>query len=148
MATGADWKRYDESGSDVKALMAEVTNTPWRERAHYVLESEPGAERIEGRSRKRLHVSPFMGMDQAYEWRASVPGNRLEIEIANEEAGERIFEARLALERRPLERREVTRALRRYPPQTVAAVTRIYWNAARLRLLGLRPLPHPTGHAA
>lgn len=139
---------YDESGSDVQALMAEVTNTPWRERAHYVLESEPGAERIEGRSRKRLHVSPFMGMDQAYEWRASVPGDRLEIEIANEEAGERIFEARLALERRPLERREVTRALRRYPPQTVAAVTRIYWNAARLRLRGLRPLPHPTGHAA
>jgi DUF1365 family protein len=138
---------HDSSG-EVQALMAEVTNTPWRERAHYVLERDPGAERIEGRSEKRLHVSPFMRMDQVYEWSATVPGERIEIGIANEEAGERVFEALLALERRPLERGEVTRALLRYPPQTVAAVARIYWNAARLRLLGLRPHPHPAGGAA
>jgi uncharacterized protein len=139
---------YEENGSDVQALMAEVTNTPWRERTHYVLTAEPGAERIAGRSEKKLHVSPFMGMNQTYEWRASVPGERMEIEIANEEAGERVFEAQLALERRPLERREVTRALVRYPPQTLAAVSRIYLNAARLRLLGLPVLPHPSGDAA
>ena len=139
---------YDRHGSDVQALMAEVTNTPWRERTHYVLEGSPGAARIEGRSEKRLHVSPFMGMDQAYEWRASPPGDRIEIEIANEEDGERVFEARLALERRPLERREVTRALLRYPPQTLAAIARIYRNAVRLRLLGLRVLPHPAGAAS
>ncbi|HEX6115693.1 MAG TPA: DUF1365 domain-containing protein [Solirubrobacterales bacterium] len=136
---------YDPHGETVQALMAEVTNTPWRERAHYVLEREPGSERIEGRSEKRLHVSPFMAMDQVYEWRADQPGERLEIEIANIEASERVFEARLALDRRSLTRKQMTRALLRYPPQTLAALARIYWNAARLRLLGLPLLPRPAG---
>ena len=136
---------YDSSADSVQALMAEVTNTPWRERAHYVLEAEPGAGLIEGRSEKRLHVSPFMPMEQSYEWRAEVPGEELAIEIANIEAAEPVFEARLALRRSPLTRGELTRALLRYPPQTLASVARIYWNAARLRLRGLRPFPHPAG---
>jgi DUF1365 family protein len=133
---------YYLHGSDerrAEAMMAEVTNTPWRERAHYVQARDPGAEMIEGSSAKRMRVSPFMAMDQVYEWRAGDPGERLAIEIANLEEGERVFEARLALERRPLEQAEVTRALLRYPPQTLAALARIYWNAARLRLRGVRP---------
>ena len=138
---------YGET-ENVQALMAEVTNTPWGERTHYVLERRRGAERIRGTSAKRMHVSPFMPMDQAYEWTAGVPGERLDVEIANVEAGERVFEARLALERRPLERGPMTRALLRYPPQALATLARIYWNAARLRLRGLRPLPHPAGGRA
>ena len=134
---------YYLHGSDerrAEAMLAEVTNTPWRERAHYVLARDPGAETFQGSSEKRMRVSPFMAMDQVYEWRVGDPGQRLEIEIANLERGEPIFEARLALERRPLQRAEVTRALRRYPPQTLAALARIYWNAARLRLRGVRPV--------
>jgi DUF1365 family protein len=130
---GADERRAE-------AMMAEVTNTPWRERAHYALAREPGAEMFQGSSEKRMRVSPFMAMNQVYEWRAGDPGERLAIEIANLEEGERIFEARLALERRPLTHAEVTRTLLRYPPQTLAAIARIYWNAARLRLRGVRPV--------
>ena len=135
-------------GEEVQALMAEVTNTPWGERTHYVLERQPGGERIEGRSEKRMHVSPFMPMDQSYEWSAGIPGDRLEIEIANLEAGERVFRARLALERRPLVRAELTKVLLGYPPQALATLARIYWNAARLRLRGLETLPHPAGGTA
>jgi DUF1365 family protein len=137
-----------DADDETVALMAEVTNTPWGERTHYVLEREPGAERIEGRSAKRMHVSPFMPMEQAYEWSATVPGERLEIGIANEQGGERVFAARLALKRRGLERAALSRVMLRYPPQTLATLARIYWNAARLRLRGLRPFPHPAGGRA
>lgn len=139
---------YDSSETTVQALMAEVTNTPWGERAHYVLEREPGSQRITGSSRKRMHVSPFMPMEQTYEWSAGLPGERLDIEIANVEGTRRVFEARLALQRRPLTRPQLTRSLLRYPPQTLSTLARIYWNAVRLRLRGLRPFPHPDAASA
>ncbi len=60
---------YDES-ERLRALVAEVTNTPWGERHAYVIGA--GAERIiQGGMDKALHVSPFMEMDQRYEVRAT-----------------------------------------------------------------------------
>ena len=46
--------------TEVEAVLAEVTNTPWGERHAYVL---PGGQ---GDLAKRLHVSPFMTMDHVY----------------------------------------------------------------------------------
>ena len=70
---------YDGDGA-VEAMIAEVTNTPWRERRCYVLEA--GADGLRGEFEKRLHVSPFMPMEQTYEWVASEPGERLSVSIA------------------------------------------------------------------
>ena len=133
---------YGASGERVEAMMAEVTNTPWGERRHYALAGD-GDGPIRGRVAKAMHVSPFMAMDQEYEWWASAPGETAQVRIANFEDGERVFEANLSLRRRPLERAEMTRAMLGYPPQALATLARIYANAARLRLRGLRLLPHP-----
>jgi uncharacterized protein len=130
---------YERSGAKVDAVMAEVTSTPWGERVHYVLEGGAGS-RIAGRVAKRMHVSPFMPMRQSYEWSTTAPGETLAIGIANHEDGERVFQAKLELRRRPLTRREMTRAMSRYPPQALATLARIYGNAARLRSRGLRPI--------
>ena len=65
----------------VEAVIAEVTNTPWGERHAYVLEGGQGTVA------KRMHVSPFMGMEQSYRVVASEPGSRLALRITNLEDG-------------------------------------------------------------
>ncbi len=134
---------YSEDSERVEAVVAEVTNTPWGERHAYVLPRSDPDGPIEGQVEKRMHVSPFMPMDQTYSWSASVPGERLRIRIANEERGEVVFEAALSMRRRPLERATMTRALFRHAPQVPAALARIYANALRLRLKRVRYHPHP-----
>jgi hypothetical protein len=123
-------------GADrVAALIAEVTNTPWGERHCYVLPAGPGG--LRGELTKRLHVSPFMPMEQTYEWRATEPGERLTIAIANRDVrGRTVFTAGLALERREITRSAMREVLFRYPPMTASTLARIYLNAARLKLKG------------
>jgi DUF1365 family protein len=132
---------------ELDALIAEVTNTPWGERHAYVLDPgerppAPGAA-FGGRLGKRLHVSPFMAMDQRYEWHATEPGEELRIGFRSVEGGEPVFDASLALRRREMSRRSMTRMLLAYPPMTIATLARIYAQALRLRIKGAPWFPHP-----
>ena len=124
---------YGDTG--VAAMIAEVTNTPWGQRHCYVLAA--GEDGLRGDFAKRLHVSPFMPMEQTYEWSASEPGERLRVTIANRDERRRtVFTAGLALERRTLSPRAMGGILFRYPPMTASTLARIYLNAARLKLEG------------
>lgn len=52
-----------EADGQLAAILAEVTNTPWRERYHYVLPARaPGPGRFPSAFRrdKAFHVSPFL----------------------------------------------------------------------------------------
>jgi DUF1365 family protein len=139
---------YDRTGERVDAVIAEVTNIPWRERYAYVVERN-GSGPICGRLAKRLHVSPFMPMEQAYDWRITEPGEALHVRITNLERGRRVFDATLAMRRRELSPALMTRVLLTYPPMSLAVPARIYANALRLKLKGARFLPHPrAGDAA
>ena len=96
----------DEAAESVEAVVAEVTNTPWGERHAYVLAAaariayRPNAGAVlAGNSTKALHVSPFMGMDERYEWRLSVPGETLSVHIASSRKGRLAFDATLSLRR-------------------------------------------------
>lgn len=132
---------HDASGSKVEAVIAEVTSTPWGERHSYVLDGRGGA--LEGEFRKRLHVSPFMPMEQTYRWRLSEPGEALSVTITSEQDGEVVFAAGLAMCRRALSRSEMTRAMVRYPPAAASTLARIYWNALKLKLKGAPYHPRP-----
>lgn len=120
---------FDSSGTEVDAVLAEVTNTPWGERHSYVLGE--GSEQIG----KSFHVSPFMDMDHQYSWRMETPGDKLWAEIT----AAPVFEARLALQRRELS----PRFLWRYGPMTMRVVAGIYGQAVRLKLKGAPYYPHP-----
>ena len=128
-------------------MIAEVTNTPWGERHAYVAPRERDRGPIRARLAKRLHVSPFNPMDQVYEMRVGEPGDSLAITIRNEQRGRTVFDASLALRRRELTRASMTRVLATYPPGTIAALARIYWQGLRLRLKGaphhLNPEAYP-----
>jgi uncharacterized protein len=133
----------------LQALLAEVTNTPWGERQSYVLTrgAGPGAI-LRGGSAKRLHVSPFFGMDQRYDWRVAEPGTTLSVHIENREDGERAFDATLSMARRELTRDSLARTTLRYPFATLRILALIYAHAAAIRLGGIRVRAHPTGAAS
>ena len=122
---------FAPDGTTLEAVVAEVTNTPWRERHAYVSDGR-GAE-----FDKALHVSPFMPMEQRYTWRASTPGDDLKVHIASSQDGDRAFDATLALDRRPLTRRSLVGA----PGLRTLAL--IYGHAVVLKLKGVPVQPHP-----
>jgi uncharacterized protein len=144
---------FDASGQRVRALVAHVTNTPWGESHSYVLDARErshhgSATVLSGRFAKRLHVSPLMGMEHSYEWRASEPGARLSVHIssAHEREGH-VFDATLSLRRREIDARELRRALIRHPALTLRLTARIYAHALGLRLRGAPYHPHPRASA-
>ena len=132
----------DETGGQIEALVAEVTNTPWGERHAYVIPE--GA----GQFDKVLHVSPFLGMDHTYTCRSTLPGRDLSLRIESARRGARVFEAGLALRRRELTRSSVRRMTARYPFATLRVLGPIYGHAIGLRAAGTGTFPHrPTARA-
>ncbi len=62
-----------------------------------------------------MHVSPFMEMDVDYDWRFRAPDERLTVHMANHRKGDKIFDATLDLERRPLTGPVLAGALASHP---------------------------------
>jgi uncharacterized protein len=133
----------EESGLD--SVIAEVTNTPWRERTEYVLDAQRAASErhVMGTFRKRMHVSPFQPMEQTYEISVTRPDERFGVVIRNLERGRPVFVASMALRRHEITPGRMLRLLLGYPPMTIATLARIYANALRLKLRGARFHPHP-----
>jgi uncharacterized protein len=133
-----------ERDGRLDAVVAEVTNTPWGERHAYVLTRGGAAGRIlRGESAKLLHVSPFFGMDQRYEWGVAEPAETLSVHIRSREDGRAAFDATLSLRRRELTRSSLARTTARYPFATLRILALIYGHAAATRARGVRVRPHP-----
>jgi DUF1365 family protein len=129
---------FDAADTRVETIVAEITNTPWKERHAYVLPVER-ADRL-GPMRwsfdKRFHVSPFMPMQQQYEWRFGAPGRMLGVHMTS-------FDATLHLQRAPITSGNLARALLQFPAMTLRVLLGIYWQALRLKLKGVAVHEHP-----
>ena len=130
----------------LETVVAEVTNTPWKERFQYVLPLNAAGhtgDMHEWRFAKQFHVSPFLPMDMDYEWRCNTPRDALAVHIKNHRDGHEVFAATLALRRAPLTGRSLAAALAGFPFLTALVVARIHWQALRLWLKGNRFHLHP-----
>jgi DUF1365 family protein len=129
------------------AIVAEITNTPWRERHAYVLTREDDlgeGGRHRWAFRKDFHVSPFIDMDQDYEWLFDEPDERLAVHMENRKADRLTFDATLTMERAPLDRRGLATSLIAHPFMTGKVLLGIYWQALRLRLKHAPFHAHPS----
>ena len=129
---------FDGNDGTLRAVLVEVTNTPWGDRQSYVLQAGSSPSRVlRGRFDKVMHVSPLMGMDQMHEIWAGTPGETASVHIANHEAGDIIFDATLKLRRRELTRAVMTRQVIRLAPVPFRVLAGIYSQAARASLAGV-----------
>lgn len=81
---------------------------------------------------KRLHVSPFFGLDQNYEYAFSEPEEELWARIHVREREKRPLTAVLHLERSELTNAGLARMLARYPLMPLQITALIHWQALRL----------------
>ena len=127
---------YCYARGELICIVAEVSNT-FGERHPYLLSSrnqDTHESRLSYRHEKRLHVSPFFGLEQSYQWWFSEPGERLGVRIDLTEGDERLFYATLTGTRRQLTSRTLARALVRYPLMPLQVIGLIHLQAARLWL--------------
>jgi len=138
---------FGSDGERVDAVVADVQNIPWGERHPYVLaRGDHRGTVLSEELEKTFHVSPLMGMDQTYSFRASEPGESIAVHIESRpRSGEqgKTFDATLNLRRRELSRGALTRMLARYPAMSLQVVAKIYAQSLRLKLKGARYYPHP-----
>ncbi|BBR54124.1 MULTISPECIES: DUF1365 domain-containing protein [Pseudomonas] len=121
---------HDRHGH-LTAILLEVRNTPWHERFHYVLPVQGRLDRPFSMA-KAFHVSPFMPLDMDYRLQLSLNLKSVRIHMENWQGCQKVFEADLALQRQPLDRKALHRYLLSFPWMSLRTVSAIYWQALRL----------------
>ncbi|MET1078342.1 MAG: DUF1365 domain-containing protein [Pseudomonas sp.] len=136
-----------EADGRLAAVLCEVSNTPWRERYHYVLPaSAEGHQQVS--VSKAFHVSPFLPRDLEYRMRFSPPGARLGLHLADWQGEQKVFDASLSLHRQVLDRRGLHRHLLTFPWMTGKTLLAIYWQALRLLLKRTPLFSHQAAHGS
>jgi DUF1365 family protein len=138
---------FDQSGENVETIVAEITNTPWKERHAYVLPvssaEKVGAKTFRYQFGKDFHVSPFMPMDCNYDWRFAAPADGLFVHMENWREGRVVFDATMNLHRQPINSANLAHALLAFPAMTAKVVAGIYWQALKLYFKRTPFFTHP-----
>ena len=137
---------FDERDEKLETIVAEVNNTPWKERYCYVLSSEQ--EVGIGQCKryqpvKQMHVSPFMPMEVDYDWRFTCPGDSLTVHMENSCESEKVFDATLVLRRQEISAASLAGVLLAFPLMTLKVLAAIHWQALKLWLKGSPVHDHP-----
>ena len=138
---------YGADGETLECIVAEITNTPWKERHAYVLplaRAQARGRALQWSFDKAFHVSPFLPLDRRYAWSFTPPGEDLRVHMGVFDGDRREFDATLALERRPLDGPNLARVLWRYPLMTAQVIAGIHWQALRLWLKRTPVHDHPS----
>ena len=122
-----------DADEQLRAVLCEVSNTPWRERYHYVLPANQ-VGKLRCSVAKTFHVSPFLPRELEYRMSFSAVGERLGVHMADWQGATKLFDASLSLQRQSLDRASLHRYLLSFPWMTGKTVAAIYWQALRLLL--------------
>ena len=137
---------WNDADTALDFIVAEVHNTPWGETHCYVLDCrDVDFNKVTYRFSfdKQFHVSPFMGMNQRYDWSLSTPGNHLFVNMNNYETGEVVFNATMRMEKQEISHASMAKVLLNFPFMTFKVIGAIYWQAFRLWLRRTPFFNHP-----
>ena len=137
---------YEADGCTLHTIVAEITNTPWKERHQYVLpltDEQRERQRGDFSFDKAFHVSPFIGMARRYRWQFTSPGPRHVVHMNVTRDDDNEMDATLVLKRQPATRKQLTRCLWRYPLMCSTVATAIHWQALKLWLKRVPVHDHP-----
>jgi DUF1365 family protein len=131
------------------AVIYQVHNTFGARHSYLLRVADPDAVRQQ--CRKAFYVSPFLGMEMRYDFRISVPGDRVTVGIRASDADGAVLDAVLAGTRTPLSDRNLARMFIRLPMVSLKVMAAIHWEALKLWTKGIRhhpapPAPHSTQH--
>lgn len=123
----------------LRAVIVEVNNT-FGDHHCYVLHDggRPMCWPVRGVADKQLHVSPLIDMACRYHFRLAEPGDRLSVFIHQYRADRLLLAASQSGEARPLDDRNLLRAVLRTPLMTLKVIAAIHWQALRIWLAGAR----------
>ena len=127
------------------AIIYEVSNT-FGQRHSYLLEvAAQAGPLVHQAAPKRLHVSPFMAMDQHYAFRVMPPGERLAVAITSRDDHGPMLCAVLEARRHPLSDAALLHTFVAMPLMTFKVVAAIGWEALKLWLkrIPVHRLPRP-----
>jgi DUF1365 family protein len=135
---------FDKLGKELQTVVLEVTNTPWGDRCHYILNIDDSSNDINTDTElqnkqalsfsKKMHVSPFQPMGLEYHWVGKAPNKNLLVHLDVHREQESIFDATLTLKREVISKNSMNSILWRYPLMTIKVVISIYWEAFKLFL--------------
>ena len=135
---------FDSQGK-IQNMVADVSNTPWGERHSYVMDTGHFSGAEAGKvTDKEFHVSPFLPMDMHYQWKLNSPGQSHLIHIENHRDQKKWLDVTMNLERQPIRNWRLNFLLLQYPFASLQVVSKIYWQAIRLKLKGASFYPHPS----
>jgi DUF1365 family protein len=118
-------------------MMAEVTNTPWKEKHNYWLDLKQLTPHP-----KAFHVSPFNPMTMTYHWLVTLDDPfRIQIDCWRDR---KIFSAGLSLTKQPLNQTSLRRVLKEHPLMTLRVMSGIYLQALKLWLKKTPLYKHPS----
>ena len=126
----------------MKAVVYEVNNT-FGDRHSYVLPVRQTGKCIRQASEKRLHVSPFMDMDMAYEFDLIAPEDTFALKIDLKKGDQKILYAGFTAARKPLRDRTLLYLFFAMPLMTLGVIWGIHWEALLLFIKGMRLRPKP-----
>ncbi len=127
---------YDETG-DCKYMLAEVSNTPWRERHYYLIDMHQ-----ELKVKKEFHVSPFMDLNMTYFLSFKPPAKRTLV-LLECRRHDKLFDATLALTKQSVTKTNIRRTVFKIPAMTIKVVMGIYYQALKLFLKKVPFVAHP-----
>jgi DUF1365 family protein len=131
------------ASGELALMIYEVRNT-FGDIHPYVLPVKPGETSEAGirqRQEKLFQVSPFVGMAMRYHFRISPPGECVKLRILETDREGPLLAATFSGRRRSLTTAALSRAFFALPLVTFKIVAAIHWEALRLWLKGVRPVP-------
>ncbi len=162
---------FGKSDQRLIAVIAEVNNTPWDEQHVYVIPDHEcksaevsgssthlagtavASERrtLEKRQRsikteklnKSFHVSPFMHCDMHYRMIYSLPEEKIGVKMENFDAGKKIFDVSMVMQRKPITKLRLFWMSAKYPVYSLKVFAGIYFQALKLYLKKVPFHPHP-----